>query len=187
MKTPSGINSHPAAQVDRSIEALRKAASVCRACPLWENATQTVFGEGPPHAPVMLIGAQPRDQEDLRASPAGQLPTRALAAVDIPREQVYVTNAVKHFKFELRGKRRQKRLTNILRHLLNDAHAGNWISHKCVNKEASAASFLRMVAPASDFFPRVLRQAKTWDRVTVLKSCGRSMPTNCMKPHKSFS
>lgn len=110
MKTPSGIESHPSAQVDRSIEALRKAASACRACPLWKNATQTVFGEGPVHAPVMLIGEQPGDQEDLTGhpfvGPAGQLLTRALEAVDIPREQVYVTNAVKHFKFELRGKRR---------------------------------------------------------------------------------
>ena len=110
MKTPSGSKSHPAAQVDGSIETLRKAALVCRACPLWENATQTVFGEGPEHAPVMLIGEQPGDKEDLTGrpfvGPAGQLLTRALAAVDIPREQVYVTNAVKHFKFELRGKHR---------------------------------------------------------------------------------
>lgn len=93
-----------------SIETLRKAAAACRACPLWENATQTVFGEGPAHAPVMLIGEQPGDQEDLTGhpfvGPAGQLLTRALAAVDVPREQVYVTNAVKHFKFERRGKRR---------------------------------------------------------------------------------
>lgn len=81
MKTPSGIESHPSAQVDRSIEALRKAASACRACPLWKNATQTVFGEGPAHAPVMLIGEQPGDQEDLTGhpfvGPAGQLLTRA--------------------------------------------------------------------------------------------------------------
>lgn len=93
-----------------SIETLRKAAAACRACPLWKNATQTVFGEGPAHAPVMLIGEQPGDQEDLTGhpfvGPAGQLLTRALAAVDVPREQVYVTNAVKHFKFERRGKRR---------------------------------------------------------------------------------
>lgn len=104
------IGSHPADQAGESIEALRKAAVACRACPLWKNATQTVFGEGPAHAPVMLIGEQPGDQEDLTGhpfvGPAGGLLTRALAAVDIPREQVYVTNAVKHFKFELRGKRR---------------------------------------------------------------------------------
>jgi uracil-DNA glycosylase len=110
MKAKPGIELHPAAQAGGSIEALRKAAVACRACPLWENATQTVFGEGPAHAPVMLIGEQPGDQEDLTGhpfvGPAGQLLTRALAAVDVPREQVYVTNAVKHFKFELRGKRR---------------------------------------------------------------------------------
>ncbi len=82
----------------------------CRACPLWENATQTVFGEGPAHALVMLVGEQPGDQEDLTGhpfvGPAGRLLTQALAAVGVQREQVYVTNAVKHFKFELRGKRR---------------------------------------------------------------------------------
>jgi DNA polymerase len=104
------IGSHPADRAGESIEALRKAAVTCRACSLWKNATQTVFGEGPAHAPIMLIGEQPGDQEDLAGhpfvGPAGGLLERALAAVDVPREQVYVTNAVKHFKFELRGKRR---------------------------------------------------------------------------------
>lgn len=110
MKTRPGTESHPATKAGGSLEALREAAMACRACPLWENAAQTVFGEGPAHAPVMLIGEQPGDQEDLKGhpfiGPAGQLLTRALAAADVPREQVYVTNAVKHFKFELRGKRR---------------------------------------------------------------------------------
>lgn len=97
-------------QAGDSIEALRKAASTCHACSLWEKATQTVFGEGPAHAPIMLIGEQPGDQEDLAGhpfvGPAGYILTRALEEVAIPRGQVYVTNAVKHFKFELRGKRR---------------------------------------------------------------------------------
>lgn len=110
MKTGPGVDSHPAERAGGSIETLRKAAATCRACPLWENATQTVFGEGPASASVMLIGEQPGDQEDRTGhpfvGPAGQLLVRALAAVDIPREQVYITNAVKHFKFELRGKRR---------------------------------------------------------------------------------
>jgi uracil-DNA glycosylase len=108
--TGNGSASHPAEQAGNSIEALRKAAKGCRACPLWENATQTVFGEGPSHAPIMLVGEQPGDREDIAGrpfvGPAGQLLARALAAVDIPRENVYVTNAVKHFKFEIRGKRR---------------------------------------------------------------------------------
>src|SRR5687768_2107785 len=110
MKANTGNASHPAEQAGNSIEALRKAAATCRACPLWENATQTVFGEGPPHASIMLVGEQPGDREDIAGrpfvGPAGQLLAQALAAGDIPREEVYVTNAVKHFKFEIRGKRR---------------------------------------------------------------------------------
>lgn len=110
MKDDTKNATHPAEQAGNSIEALRKAATSCRACPLWENATQTVFGEGPSPAPVMLVGEQPGDREDLTGhpfvGPAGQLLARALTAADIPREEVYVTNAVKHFKFEIRGKRR---------------------------------------------------------------------------------
>jgi DNA polymerase len=110
MKAYTEDASHPAEQAGNSIEALRKAAAACRACPLWENATQTVFGEGPPHASIMLVGEQPGDREDIAGrpfvGPAGQLLAQALAAGDIPREEVYVTNAVKHFKFEIRGKRR---------------------------------------------------------------------------------
>ena len=105
-----GYVPNPADQAGHSLDDLRKAASTCRACPLWEKATQTVFGEGPSHASIMLIGEQPGDQEDIAGrpfvGPAGQILTRALAAAKIPREQVYVTNAVKHFKFEYRGKRR---------------------------------------------------------------------------------
>jgi len=110
MKAKSGYAPSPAAQAESSIEALRNAAMGCRACPLWEHATQTVFGEGPADAPVMLVGEQPGDQEDIAGrpfvGPAGRLLTQALTTAGIPREQVYITNAVKHFKFELRGKRR---------------------------------------------------------------------------------
>ena len=109
-KTRPGYSPNPANQAGESLEALREAASACRACPLWEKATQTVFGEGPAHAKIMFIGEQPGDQEDIAGrpfvGPAGQILTRALAETKIPREQVYVTNAVKHFKFEFRGKRR---------------------------------------------------------------------------------
>jgi uracil-DNA glycosylase family protein len=110
MKAKSGYAPNPASHAGSSIEALRNAAMGCRACPLWEHATQTVFGEGPSSAPVMLVGEQPGDQEDIAGrpfvGPAGRLLTQALATAGIPREQVYITNAVKHFKFELRGKRR---------------------------------------------------------------------------------
>jgi probable DNA metabolism protein len=91
-----------------SIAALREEASDCRACPLWKNATQTVFGEGPQHAQVMLVGEQPGDKEDLAGKPfvgpAGQMLDRALKEAGVNRDKVYVTNAVKHFKFVPRGK-----------------------------------------------------------------------------------
>jgi uracil-DNA glycosylase len=91
-----------------SIAALREEASDCRACHLYKNATQTVFGEGPQHAQVMLVGEQPGDKEDLAGKPfvgpAGQMLDRALKEAGVNRDKVYVTNAVKHFKFLARGK-----------------------------------------------------------------------------------
>ena len=85
-------------------------AAACRACDLWANATQTVFGEGPVPAPVMLVGEQPGDQEDRAGhpfvGPAGQVLSEALEEAGIDRDAVYVTNAVKHFKWKPRGKRR---------------------------------------------------------------------------------
>jgi DNA polymerase len=93
---------------DDSIEALRDEANNCRACHLWKDATQTVFGEGPQHAQVMLVGEQPGDKEDLAGKPfvgpAGQMLDRALQEAGVDRSKVYVTNAVKHFKFVPRGK-----------------------------------------------------------------------------------
>ena len=91
-----------------SLTDLRAEAAGCRACPLWKDATQTVFGEGPAHAPIMLVGEQPGDKEDLAGKPfvgpAGQMLDRALKEAGIDRGKVYVTNAVKHFKFVPRGK-----------------------------------------------------------------------------------
>lgn len=93
-----------------ALPALREAASSCRRCPLWEPATQTVFGEGPADAKVMVVGEQPGDTEDLSGhpfvGPAGQLLDRALRELGIDRAALYLTNAVKHFRFERRGKRR---------------------------------------------------------------------------------
>jgi DNA polymerase len=89
---------------------LRKEAASCTRCDLYRHATQTVFGEGPAHADIVLVGEQPGDQEDLAGKPfvgpAGQLLDRALEEAGIERDKVYITNAVKHFKFEPRGKRR---------------------------------------------------------------------------------
>jgi uracil-DNA glycosylase family protein len=91
-----------------SLDVLREQASACRACPLWKDATQTVFGEGPQSASILLVGEQPGDKEDLAGKPfvgpAGQMLDRALQDAGINRPKVYVTNAVKHFKFVRRGK-----------------------------------------------------------------------------------
>ena len=93
-----------------SLAEVRKASRHCTACHLYKRATQTVFGEGPKDAPMMLVGEQPGDYEDVAGKPfvgpAGQIMDRALEEAGIDRSQVYVTNAVKHFKWEPRGKRR---------------------------------------------------------------------------------
>jgi DNA polymerase len=94
----------------RTLPALRTAAAGCRGCDLYRRATQTVFGEGPASARVVMVGEQPGHEEDLAGrpfvGPAGRLLDRALEAARIPRDDVYVTNAVKHFKWEPQGKRR---------------------------------------------------------------------------------
>jgi len=93
-----------------SLTELRAEAGGCRACPLWKTGTQTVFGEGAARASVMLVGEQPGDQEDKAGrpfvGPAGRVLDEALEAAGIDRGSAYVTNAVKHFKWEARGKRR---------------------------------------------------------------------------------
>lgn len=99
-----------------SLTALRKAAADCRRCPLWRPATQTVFGQGPARAAMMLIGEQPGAQEDLAGAPfvgpAGQLLRELLESADIEPATLYLTNTVKHFKFEPRGKRRLHKRAN---------------------------------------------------------------------------
>jgi len=93
-----------------TLKKLREAAAGCKACPLWETGTQTVFGEGSAKADVVFVGEQPGDQEDLEGrpfvGPAGKLLDQALEETGIDREQVYVTNVVKHFKWKSQGKRR---------------------------------------------------------------------------------
>ncbi len=93
-----------------TIESLREAAAGCKACELWEIGTQTVFGEGKENARLMLVGEQPGDREDVEGhpfvGPAGRILDEGLEAAGIPRANVYVTNAVKHFRWERRGKRR---------------------------------------------------------------------------------
>ena len=92
-----------------SIPALRNAAAQCRGCPLYLHATQTVFGEGAPRATIMLVGEQPGDREDLAGKPTlwaprGNCSTKCLRRPGVERSRVYITNAVKHFNFEPRGK-----------------------------------------------------------------------------------
>ena len=93
-----------------TLDGLREAAAGCKACPLWENATQTVFGEGAADADVVFVGEQPGDREDIEGrpfvGPAGKLFDEALVEARIDRSQVYVTNVVKHFKWKPQGKRR---------------------------------------------------------------------------------
>lgn len=97
----------------RSLNVLRAEARACRNCPLWERATQTVFGEGAAHAPILLVGEQPGDREDRQGrpfvGPAGHLLETALERAGIDRAATYVTNAVKHFKWTAAGEGRGKR------------------------------------------------------------------------------
>jgi uracil-DNA glycosylase len=98
----------------KSLDVLASAARGCRACPLWEHATQTVFGEGLAHAAMLLVGEQPGDQEDRAGhpfvGPAGRLLSDGLASAGIDRKQTYVTNAVKHFKWVAGGDRGKRRI-----------------------------------------------------------------------------
>lgn len=100
-----------------TIAALQKAAASCTGCNLYQRAMQTVFGEGSAHATIMLVGEQPGDQEDQAGhpfvGPAGKILDKALAEVGITRASVYVTNAVKHFKWEPQGKRRKHKKPSV--------------------------------------------------------------------------
>jgi uracil-DNA glycosylase len=101
-----------------TLASLRRAAANCKACDLWKRGTQTVFGEGGKHARIIMVGEQPGDKEDLQGKPfvgpAGAVLDKALAAAGISREDVYVTNIVKHFKWEPRGKRRIHKKPNAI-------------------------------------------------------------------------
>jgi uracil-DNA glycosylase len=102
----------------RDLASLREAATHCQGCDLYREATQVVFGEGEPHASILLVGEQPGDREDLQGrpfvGPAGKLLDKCLETADIARSEVYVTNAVKHFKWEPRGKIRLHKKPNSL-------------------------------------------------------------------------
>ena len=114
---PGSVLAKPVAQVPQgNLARLRRAARACHACPLWARATQTVFGAGPEKARIVLIGEQPGQSEDREGlpfvGPAGRLLDRALAEAGLDRPALYLTNTVKHFKYESRGKARLHKRAN---------------------------------------------------------------------------
>ena len=115
---PAAPTAAPLVPSRPTVPKLRRAAAGCRACPLWKRGTQTVFGEGISRAPLMLVGEQPGDREDIEGrpfvGPAGRLLDALLEKAGIDRGHVYLTNVVKHFKWELRGKRRIHQKPNAL-------------------------------------------------------------------------
>jgi uracil-DNA glycosylase len=148
----------------RRLDALRGEAAGCQACPLYQHATQTVWGEGPPDARLMLVGEQPGDREDLAGhpfvGPAGGVLDRALAQLHWPRDRLYVTNAVKHFKFTLRGKRRMHKTP-----AQREADAcRQWLDAEIATLQPPAMVALGAVAARSLLGPgvSVLRERGQW-------------------------
>jgi DNA polymerase len=147
-----------------SLGRLRRDARDCRACDLWRDATQTVFGAGPARARVVVIGEQPGDAEDLRGKPfvgpSGHLLDRALAAAGVDRDALYVTNAVKHFKFEPRGKVRLHKRANAA----EQAACRPWLAAEIARIEPQALVCLGAMA-AQAVFGRsfgLLRERGAW-------------------------
>jgi DNA polymerase len=146
------------------LDELRAAAEHCTACDLYKHATQTVFGEGPPHAPLMLMGEQPGDQEDKQGhpfvGPAGKVLDRALDAAGIDRAAVYVTNAVKHFKWQPRGKLRLHKKPNAAEMLA----CRQWWEAEVAAVEPNVLGCLGATAAQAVFGPkfRVTKQRGEW-------------------------
>jgi DNA polymerase len=181
-------------EMPSSLQAMARAIDACRACPIGHRATQGVPGIGPATARLMLVGEQPGDQEDLRGQPfvgpAGQLLDRALAAAGWPRNDLYLTNAVKHFKFELRGKRRIHK-TPAQREA--DACSG-WLEHEIALAKPAAIIALGSTASRS-LLGRpvaVMRERGRWQRradglpvlVTLHPSALLRMPPD--EQHEAF-
>jgi uracil-DNA glycosylase len=143
----------------RSLTALREAAATCRGCPLYRDATQTVFGEGRASAEVVFVGEQPGDQEDRRGKPfvgpAGRVFDEALEEAGIERPDVYITNAVKHFKFTPRGKRRIHKRPSAA----ETAACRPWLEAELEAIKPTAVMALGATA-AQDLFGRSFRVAK---------------------------
>ena len=164
---------------------LREAATGCKACDLWLRGTQTVFGEGTAHAKVMFVGEQPGDKEDLEGKPfvgpAGALLDKALVEAGIDRRQTYVTNAVKHFKWEPRGKRRIHKKPNSIE--ITACRAWLEAEIEAVQPEvivclgATAAQALlgrqfRVTQQRGQAMP-FSEASRSWQRSILLPFCGR--------------
>ena len=160
----------------RSLKALRAAEAACTRCPLYRNATQVVPGEGPARARLMMVGEQPGDQEDRQGhpfvGPAGVMLAKALDEAGIDRDAVFVTNAVKHFKFEPRGKRRPHKRPNA--HEIDRCHWWLDIERKLVKPEIIVALGATAVRSVSG---RPLAIGKIRGRVTPLEDGGRMLAT----------
>jgi len=160
-RVPEGRAPEP---VDGSLGALRDAAMGCKRCPLWKPATQTVFGEGPANARILVVGEQPGDQEDLSGhpfvGPAGRLFDKALEELGVDRKRLYVTNAVKHFKFERRGKVRLHKSPNA-----GEQRACRlWLEGELGRIRPDIVVCLGAIAARNVLGPafRVMRQRGTW-------------------------
>jgi DNA polymerase len=159
-----------------SLKALRAAEADCTRCPLYQNATQVVAGEGPAHARLMMVGEQPGDQEDRKGrpfvGPAGGVLAEALEKAGIARDEVFVTNAVKHFKFEPRGKRRLHKRPNAYE--IDRCHWWLDFERKLVKPElivALGASAVRSVCG------KPLAINKIRGKVLVFEGVGRMLAT----------
>ncbi len=186
MPTVERTTAAPFVPASGSLATLASAAKRCEGCPLYKTATQTVFGEGPASARIILIGEQPGNEEDLRGhpfvGPAGRLLDKALEEAEIDRRTVYVTNAVKHFKFEPRGKRRIHKKPSALE--INACHP--WLEAElealrpevtiCLGATAAQAMFgraFRLTKHRGVFFPG--DQTK-WIMATIHPSAMLRMP-----------
>jgi DNA polymerase len=159
-----------------SLKALRAAEAVCTRCPLFKNATQVVPGEGPARARIMMVGEQPGDQEDKQGhpfvGPAGGILTKALEEAEIARDDVFVTNAVKHFKFEPRGKRRLHKRPNAYE--IERCHYWFDFERKLVKPELIVALGATAVRSVSG---KPLAVGKIRGRVLTFEGIGRMLAT----------
>jgi DNA polymerase len=160
----------------RSLKALREAEAECRRCPLYKNATQVVPGEGPARARIMMVGEQPGDKEDPAGSPfvgpAGRVLDEAVAEAGLDRKAIFVTNAVKHFKFEPRGKRRLHKRPNAYE--IERCHWWLDIEKSLIKPEiviALGATALRSIAG------KPLAISKVRGRFMTMQSGGRFLAT----------